>query len=350
MDSLTQALFGAAVGQLGFRHRLGRKALAWGAAAATVPDLDAFAVLPLGPMAEFTLHRGVTHSVFFAPVVAPVAGWLTWRWHRRRPAERRGAGGAEGDLAPWIGVWFAALATHPVLDVFTSYGTQVLAPLSNLRLSLPALPIIDILYTLALIAAVAVGIVSSRPRTVRMAAALAIASCAAWTAYGLHLNGVAEARVKARFAALGRTVESIQVHPTLFQPWYRRAVVWTPDAVEVGFLTTWSDTPGEWRRVPRTSHPALDALAATEAGRTFAWFAGGALAGEVVEAPDGTVARLHDLRYAMSFMPPDQGLWGIEARFDRDGRLIGEVVRFDADIDPPPGFLRRYWQAIWGTV
>jgi len=48
MDTATQALLGAAVGQAAFGHRLGRRALAWGAVGGLLPDLDVIAVATHG--------------------------------------------------------------------------------------------------------------------------------------------------------------------------------------------------------------------------------------------------------------------------------------------------------------
>ena len=57
MDTVTQAVFGAVVGQVGFQSKLGWRALAAGAALATVPDLDVFGSLS-DPFSEWVHHRG----------------------------------------------------------------------------------------------------------------------------------------------------------------------------------------------------------------------------------------------------------------------------------------------------
>ena len=53
MDSLTQVALGSAVGFAVLGNKIGRKAVFWGAALGTLPDLDVF--LPYGgPVESFT--------------------------------------------------------------------------------------------------------------------------------------------------------------------------------------------------------------------------------------------------------------------------------------------------------
>ena len=62
MDSVTQAVFGAAVGGAVLGRRLGWRAFAWGAVLGTLPDLDS--LVPYGgPVEDFTYHRGYSHAL-----------------------------------------------------------------------------------------------------------------------------------------------------------------------------------------------------------------------------------------------------------------------------------------------
>ena len=112
MDPLTQWLLGASFGQALYGRALGRKALVWGAIVGMAPDLDVVAN-PVSPMAEWLWHRGPTHALWFGPVVGPAIGWMLWKWKG-------------GRLRDWVGLAIVSLLTHPLLDVFTTYGTQLL--------------------------------------------------------------------------------------------------------------------------------------------------------------------------------------------------------------------------------
>src|SRR5919106_876172 len=144
MDPVTQGVLGAAFGQAAFAHRLGRRAVGWGALGGLAPDLDLLVIPALGPLAEFRYHRGLTHALWFGPVVGSLLGWAVWRWHARRGRE-----GGEGP-GPWIGLFVLALFTHPLLDLFTTYGTQLLWPFSRHRFAIDAVAILDPLYTVPL--------------------------------------------------------------------------------------------------------------------------------------------------------------------------------------------------------
>ena len=52
MDSLTQAVLGAACGEAVLGRKIGNKALVWGAIAGTIPDLDVVAQVFLSHEAD----------------------------------------------------------------------------------------------------------------------------------------------------------------------------------------------------------------------------------------------------------------------------------------------------------
>ncbi len=198
MDPLTQGLLGATCGQALFGRRLGKSAVAWGGLVGLLPDLDML-VTPFVPMGEWLWHRGPTHALWFGLVVGPALGWLIWR--------RRG-----GRLSEWLGLAVVALVTHPLLDVFTTYGTQVWWPFSRRRLSLDAVAIVDPAYSLLL----ALGILVGRRRGVqttvaRIAAWGALAVSSAYLALGLGVNARVERIARAQLAAEG--LPDVRVRP-----------------------------------------------------------------------------------------------------------------------------------------
>ena len=83
MDTVTQGLLGAVIGQAGFRHRLGRRALLFGAACGLAPDLDM--LFHLG--SPWTPVRDPPELVPFPPGPSPGGAPLRLA---RRPPPRRG--------------------------------------------------------------------------------------------------------------------------------------------------------------------------------------------------------------------------------------------------------------------
>lgn len=151
MDSLTQIALGAAVGEAVLGRRVGHRAALWGAVLGTVPDLDVF--IPLGdPVADFTYHRSFSHSLIVLTLVSPAFAWLIMKVHAE---PRAGFGG-------WWLLSFLVLTTHPLLDVFTVYGTQLFWPLDPTPLFISSIFIVDPVYTVPLLAGLGATFVLAR--------------------------------------------------------------------------------------------------------------------------------------------------------------------------------------------
>lgn len=342
MDTVTQALLGAAVGQACFARRLGRRAVVWGAIGGVIPDLDVLAIAVDGPFAEFRYHRGITHSLWFGPVVGPLLGWLLWRWKRWRGRQD------PGPLAAWVGLFSLALFTHPLIDVFTVYGTQLFAPFSLERVAWNALGIIDPLYSGILVAGLVAGFLW-RGRIDRARAAGFAALALSWTymLYGVWLNQQAEADVGAALAAAGHPEARVRVYPTIFQPYLRRVVARTGEDVHVGLYTPLR--PGEpvLQSFPAMRHPLIDALGATPEGALFTWFAMEEVIGRVTARGGLFIVELDDLRYGMPGKP-EQGFWGVRGVFDASGQLVEPVHRFQRSRGDGSYGFGDLWDAMWG--
>lgn len=346
MDSLTQAALGAAIGQAGFSHRLGRKAAWWGAAAGLVPDLDVLAMAFAGPWAELRWHRGPTHSLWFGPVVGTLIGYALWRWYRRRTGGDPDGPGGPAALRAWVGVWVLGLFTHPLLDAFTPYGTQLLSPFADTRFAFNGVAIIDLFYTLPLVVALWIGRRSRhRPTRARRAAAIALTLTTAYLGYGTWQNHRARTLAVEQLAREGIPVTRVTAFPTLFQPWLRRIVAWQDDAVRVGHLTTWAPHAIQWEHHEFPRDSAIDALRATPEAALFRWFADGHLAPLVRPGPEpGTrLIRLADLRHG--FPGQTDGLWGLEQVVSADGRPLTEPRRYRTTPPAVGPTLSALWRA-----
>ena len=130
MDTVTHALAGAVIGSAGFRQRGGRVALWTAIAAAEFPDLDVV-ILRAGSAAYLQWHRTFTHSALLLPAWAAVVAGLFWLGARR------------SDFKVLYGAALAGLASHLFLDWLTSYGTELLWPVSAARFQLNWVFILD---------------------------------------------------------------------------------------------------------------------------------------------------------------------------------------------------------------
>lgn len=139
MDSLTQIILGAAVGEAVLGRKIGNKAMLYGAIAGTVPDLDVIASFFTDTVSALEIHRGFTHSIFFSVLFAPIFAFIVTRYDRYK------------NIKDWSWLFFWTFVTHPVLDAQTTWGTRLFWPL-EIRLAIKNVFVIDPLYTLPFLA------------------------------------------------------------------------------------------------------------------------------------------------------------------------------------------------------
>ena len=155
MDSLTQIVLGAAVAEAVAGKKMGGKAALWGAVAGTIPDLDVLLRNFYHPIDAALVHRGFSHSILFAMLAGPLLGWLFFKLYKERY-----------ELRTWIWLWFLSIITHPMLDMFTNYGTQFLWPL-DLRITFNSVFVIDPLYTVPFMFCLIVALFMRRDNPLR---------------------------------------------------------------------------------------------------------------------------------------------------------------------------------------
>ena len=141
MDSITQAVLGAAIGEEVLGKRIGNKGAIIGAVVATLPDLDVFLYLFYDKFEMLSIHRGFSHSIAFSVLAAFLISFVLSRikWFH--------------DVKFKILLMFTwiCLFTHILLDAFTAYGTQLFLPFSNSRIGFDSINVVDPVYTFPLI-------------------------------------------------------------------------------------------------------------------------------------------------------------------------------------------------------
>lgn len=206
MDSLTQMVLGAAMGEVVAGKKIGNRALLWGAIGGTIPDLDVLSRLFYGEIHALIIHRGFMHSFLFAFIISPIMAWYC-RWFYAQPLYRQKwykwilgglaillltatlfllntiyrialgersivlillsvlGGGflvyrivqryarseswqAEASWREWLLLFLLSVGTHPILDCFTTYGTQILLPFTNHAVSFNTISVADPMYTI----------------------------------------------------------------------------------------------------------------------------------------------------------------------------------------------------------
>ncbi len=207
MDSLTQIVLGAAVGEAVLGKKVGNRAMVWGGIAGTIPDLDVFANLFMSPIEALAFHRSVTHALIFSIFASPIFMWLAHQFYRQKIYQQQtykttisgllimafisfwgglmyfsakgghlpvflilvGIGASvfflrsiwkywryptpevkmdEVMMKDWVLLFGLGFLTHTLLDAFTPFGTQLFLPFSDVRVSLDAIAVVDPIYTI----------------------------------------------------------------------------------------------------------------------------------------------------------------------------------------------------------
>ena len=200
MDSLTQIVLGAAVGEVVLGKKVGNKAMLWGAIAGTIPDLDVYQSLFFDSLRANELHRGFSHSILFSLIFAPILAWLVYKKEKWTLATlvtvilgfpfitidgstdsgviikvflalvimglvflilKNNYGKATATRMDWTKLMFWSLITHPLLDCHTTWGTQLLWPLP-VKLAWNNIFVIDPLYTVPFLIFVVIAMFYNR--------------------------------------------------------------------------------------------------------------------------------------------------------------------------------------------
>ena len=132
MDLITQGVLGAALAQTAARPTETRLATGIGFAAGLMADADALIYSSTDSLLAIEYHRHFTHSVFFIPFGALIAALILW------PLCRKKLGFKRLYLFSLLGFSLSGF-----IDACTSYGTHLLWPLSDERLSFRIISIVD---------------------------------------------------------------------------------------------------------------------------------------------------------------------------------------------------------------
>jgi len=244
MDSLTQAALGAGIcgAMLGRYH--GRKAVVAGALLGTLPDLDVV-IQYADPVSAMIHHRGFSHSLLVLTALSLVLTMLMRRW---RPSPQYGA-----QRLFWT-IWLV-LITHPLLDAFTAYGTQLMWPMRPTPTAWSSLFIIDPFFTTPLTLAVLIALIAGPgPRTLR-AMRWTLGWCCIYIAASIVFKSIVESRVREALEGDGVHVQAMFSTPQPFNILLWRVVARGPDDHYYESTTSVLDNhPPHWLQQPLNNH------------------------------------------------------------------------------------------------
>jgi len=244
MDSLTQIVLGAAVGEAVLGKKAGNKAMLYGAIAGTIPDLDTFAGSFVDVVSAVEIHRGLTHSLFFALLFGPVLGWGISKIERRLGISWK----------EWSKLVFWALVTHALLDSLTTWGTQLFWPL-DLRLDFRTIFVIDPLYTLPFLTFLILAMCSKRGSRKRVRFnTLGLLISSGYLLLCVCLKGVAHQKFRSALEEGGMEYLQLETRPSPMNNILWMANVELEDAYLIGDYSFFDTGPIAFERYWKNHH------------------------------------------------------------------------------------------------
>ncbi len=369
MDPLTQGLLGAATAELGFRQRIGPRATLMAFGAAMTPDLDLLAGRALSAAAGrsgfdslMLFHRGPTHSLLMVPFIALVIAFFWWLVRRLTRSRRRGelespnlpSGGApESPFLLLYGCIFVAVLTHGLIDWCTSFGTQILWPLTRQRYALDVMPIIDIFYTPILLLTVIGCWLVRRIRPAARRTTLTVA----WVGFILsmcYIGGGWFARERAVSLARGMTARKgnilrVDAYPVVGSILLWRGLVecddrWTAWRIHLLAPTADRAPSTTVRKLPQNKW--VDRARTLQRVKDFEWFSMGRMRPEYTFTGGGHVVEFQDMRYGST---PEgvRSLWCMRVEYDDSGKLVSARRVHNTEARQRMRLIKRLWRDLW---
>lgn len=353
MDSLTQVVLGAAVGEAVLGKKAGPHAMLWGGIAGFMPDLDITSSFVMEEIDALAVHRGFTHSIVFAVLAALVLGWLVQRlyasgWYNHRKFKAGLSFTVLGavvftanflpylvteninfkflagslltgalllwllyrfyvrvNLAPvkttrkdWIWLFFWCIVTHPLLDCFTTYGTQLFLPFSDYRVAFNVISVADPLYTLPFLLCLIIAAFmprGSRQRSIVNWLGIGISSAYMLfcLSHKLRMNDIFERSLAG---------QNISYHRYMTTPVILNNILWQgiaegDTAFYQGYYSFWGDQKGvEYFNVFPKNHDLVAPYRADPDVQTLFWFSNDYYT--LLRRSDGDL-QLNDVRFGI---------------------------------------------------
>jgi len=338
MDSITQATLGAAVGEALLGKKAGYKAPLLGAVIGTLPDLDILANPFMTVVEQIYFHRSISHSFFTVIVAAPLLGLLLNRYIKNE----------QSGWKTWWKFSFWILLTHILIDIPTTYGTQVFQPFSNYPLATDIIFIVDPLFTLPVLTGVIIALFMRRDSGIRLwvnrAGLILGASYMLWaTGIKAHVHSW----FSAKFENVNGYYEKLKTMPngptTLF--WSGFAL--KNDTLSVATYSVFNSAGNpDSHKIPRNSHLIQDFLHTDEI-EVVLWFSRGYY--HVEETSDGFL--FYDLRFGRSDFwitenHDSEYVWAYKFTLDENRKKILEFEMHEPSFNLNSNVLNLYLERL----
>ena len=331
MDSLTQIVLGAAVGEAVLGKKVGNKAMLYGAIAGTIPDLDMYIGKLFDTVTALEIHRGFTHSIFFAIVFGWIFGWLISLYEKNASTKE------------WAQLMFWGFLTHPILDAHTTWGTQLFWPL-DIRLAFKNIFVIDPLYTLPFLIFLLMAMFQQKgSKKRRKYNNLGLIVSSFYMAITIIIKGITYTKFTHALKEQKIGYKEIETKPTPFNTVLWSANVETEDAYLIGYYSFFDTKPIKFYSYPKNHHLLNDYKNDVSMKRlikiTKGWY---------TVSKKNNVIYLNDLRFGLLSVAPNfqQFAFSFEITEKQGKTIINEVPR---NREEAKQLLKDLWIRIQGN-
>ena len=345
MDSVTQIVLGAAVGEAVLGKKMGNKAVLAGGISGTIPDLDVLFGPFMSKVDGLAFHRGISHSILFAVIGGLFFGWCAFRLFNKKRTQLSGYDSTRGSLKEWQLLFFLGMFTHALLDSFTMYGTQLFAPFSDYRVAFNSIAVADFFYTVPFIFCLFMTIISKKDTRRR----------SRWNYAGLTISSLYLVFTLANKAYVSNKFEqalseqNIYYTEKIIGPTILTNFLWniTADGGDVYYSSkySWFDSsPIDFDVVEKNHELTANASMDRTIG-ILKWFTKGFY--NVIRLPDGNI-QINDLRYG-TFDNPDMTQNYI-FRFVLQKQKDGHFEMISSEGGPPKGEEQKMISNLWKRI
>jgi membrane-bound metal-dependent hydrolase YbcI (DUF457 family) len=227
---------------------------------ANLPDIDVILNFTRDQFYSIQHHRGLTHSLLFAPVLSFLPAIIAYLFSSYKNLKT---------------LWITALVgvyVHIFFDLVTSFGTQLFAPLSPTRYSLDWMFIVDPLFTLTMGILLFLGKRSTKNKT-----AFAVAGgifVASYLALEIASHTIAYRTVNRLAHEYHLAPEKVSALPQPLNIFRWMGLVQTPQGVEQTFFSAFDTAPPTaWTSYPHSQDAFVQKALQTHEAQLFFGFA-----------------------------------------------------------------------------
>lgn len=379
MDSLTQIVLGAAVGEVVLGRKIGNKAMLWGAMAGTIPDLDVYQSFFYDKLTANELHRGFSHSILFSIIFAPILAWLVKKKEKVTlavllvfilgyPLISTGIIVIQSMIAvvllvllfivyrssfknqhlasrkDWTKLMFWSLITHPLLDCHTTWGTQLFWPLKA-KLAWNNIFVLDPLYTVPFMVLVIIAMFYARQSATRkwlVVSGIYISSIymiwslgAKWHTYKIFKQNLAEQQIE---------YTRITTVPTPFNTFLWSGTADSDSFYYSGLYSIFDKEPKIiFNKIP-TNHKAISQFENSETISRLKllsknWY--------VIQENADSSLQFNDARFGPMYLKENKPQYGFGYKLKKDTEKI-IVTQPEPEVEQMGEVMSILWHRIWG--